>query len=526
MSRYLTDQQAKLQESKDKIRAQYPAWAEELYAFLERDQSAICYANLWENTRLGAIRVAPTQAISKQFDISLEIPVLLATFHGNQQLEPRVLRHLDTSTQLRASSSADKDFAILVAADAKAHDFVKDRKRFAFPILVLLTEDLERGQYRDRNLRSEIARLMRSTNHFDFSNEIREPADFFGRVDELEALTALAASGQSVGIFGLRRAGKTSLLYQVAHALRKREIESIYVQLNAMVDADNLRESIVGELAKLAQEKRLGVPANSEMINRDGTIRSIANVSRRWIYEVDALLELIGVDIVVLLDETDLANEDAAEFEESEISERRSMNRVLQQLRGLIQIRNDRGQSRFSFVSAGVAASIYTSAIRFGRDNQLFGFASARFLGPMSRDEMRAMVRSLGKRSGLKFDGHDLFNLLFNEYGGHPHLTRQACSRVAEAVQARVRPEVPYRVLAEDLQAAFSFMGEGSPAHAAWQTFQSFQRWYPEEAALVLDIVRSGTPPSDVAAITHAVGFGICTDTGSLRMGALRRSIV
>ncbi|MBX3313771.1 MAG: ATP-binding protein [Actinobacteria bacterium] len=524
MSKPLTKQQEVLEGSKDRIRRRYPDWADELYTFLERDESAIVYANAWDNPDLGAIRLGPTAAIAKQFDISLEIPILIATFSGMHRLEPRVLRHLDTSPQLRSSSSADKDFAILVASDSKAHEFVKDRKRFAFPILVLMTDDLQSGAYRNKSLRGEMARLLRSMNHFDFSNEIRESADFFGRLDELDALVSLAAAGQSVGIFGLRRAGKTSLLYQVADQLRARGTRSVYVQLNAIIDADDLRETIVSELARLTLESGKTIPSNSEMLHSDGTIQSIDTVSRRWIYEVNGLLDVIGEDIVVFLDETDLANEDAAEFEESEISERRALYRVLQQLRGLIQIRNDRAQTKLSFVSAGVAASLYTSAIRFGKDNQLFGFASARFLGPMTRDDMRHMVRSLGKRSGLKFDSFELFNMLFSEYGGHPHLTRQACSRVAEAVQASDKDEVPHRVSVADLQLAFAFMGEGSPAHAAWQTFQSFSRWYPAEAEIVHEVARTGAPAKDVNLITHAIAFGLCDNTGRLRLGALRRS--
>lgn len=221
MSRRLTDQQATLEEWKRTVRDTYPSFAGELFSFLERDESTICYANVWQS-KLGAMRIAPAPAIAQQFDISLEIPVLIATFSGDRPLEPRVLRHLDTSNQLRGSTSADKDLAILVASDKRVYGYVQDRKRFSYPILVLMTDELEAGRYRTTSLRAEIAKLMRSTNHFDYSNEIREAADFFGRVHELEALAGLASTGQSVGVFGLRRAGKTSLLYRVADVLRVR----------------------------------------------------------------------------------------------------------------------------------------------------------------------------------------------------------------------------------------------------------------------------------------------------------------
>lgn len=287
------------------------------------------------------------------------------------------------------------------------------------------------------------------------------------------------------------------------------------LQLNALVDDDGLRDAMLRELSRLATDRGSTVealPARREMS------------AREWIYRMDSLLDLLDSDVVVLIDEIDLANEDAAEYDESEIDQRRSLNRVLQQLRGLIQIRNDRGKFHLSFLAAGVAASIFTRAVRFDRDNQLFGFASARPLKPMNRDEMREMVRKLGKRSGLKFNHHSLFDMLFAEYGGHPHLTRQACSVVAEARLSRPLSEVPYSVTASDLDSAFARAGEGSPADAAWQILRSFDRWYPEEADIVRRIAGGEHLTVDRSSITHAIGFGLCDEAGGLRMNALVRA--
>ena len=516
------DNRARLEKSKAEISGQYPAFASALFSFLERDESVICYVRKW-NQHESAMRIAPSRAIADQFDISLEIPLLIAT---HARLQPRILSKLETSTVLRKSTSADKDFAVLVAADRKADHFVNDRKRFSYPILTIYIDDLKSGRYSQMSLRSEIARLMRSVNHFDYSHEIREAADFFGRTDDIEALTALAASGQSAGIFGLRRAGKSSLLHRVAAALRDKGVKTMYVQLNAFIDADEFRQGLVTSTAQLLKQSGGVVPRNSEMLTKNFKIRaaSLATIQRRWIYEMDAMLDQINADVVMLIDETDLANEESIDLDEHDRAERRGMHRVLQQLRGLMQIRHERSEKKFSFLAAGVAASIFTSSIRFGRDNQMFGFASARPLAPMSRDEMRQMVRVLGKRSGLRFDSHLLFDSLFAEYGGHPHLTRQACSRVAEAVQHREAGEVPYHVKLSDLNSVYASVADGSPAHSAWETFQSFERWYPEESEHVAELIRDGHTP-EVDLIPHAVDFGICDAEGKLRLEALKRRV-
>jgi hypothetical protein len=234
-------------------------------------------------------------------------------------------------------------------------------------------------------------------------------------------------------------------------------------------------------------------------------------------------LDLIDRQVVLLIDEIDLANEDASEFDDSEIEERRQINRVLQQLRGLIQVRNDRGAPHLSFICAGVAASIFTQAVRFDRENQLFGFASARTLGSMPPSEMREMVRTLGKRSGVQFRHPDLFDMLYREYGGHPHLTRQACAVVAESLSSDAAHAVPYSVTHSDLNQAFLQVGEGSPAFAAWQTLESFARWYPGEGALVRDLSNGKLVQLDPTSASHAVGFGLCDKEGTLKMRALAR---
>ncbi|WP_419945362.1 AAA family ATPase [Candidatus Poriferisodalis sp.] len=518
----ITHRQAKLQESKLGIERRYPDFASKLFSFLERDESTICWANTWNDYHLSALRVAPSDAIRRQFGISNEIPVLIATYESS--LQPRVLRQLDTSKELRESASADKDFAILVAADRNAEQFTKDRTRFSYPILTIYTNDLRDGKFTATNLRSEIAQSMRSMNHFDNSNEIHHAADFFGRVQDVEALTHLASVGQSVGIFGLRRAGKTSLIHQVRQQLERKGTESIYVQLNGVVDADDLRQALVGETAMVLRNKGGTVPENSGMLDKSFNLTYDGTAAKRWMYEMEALLHQINSDLVIVLDETDHANEEIAADDESEFGDRQQMNLVIQHLRGLIQKRSDRSDNKLSLLAAGTAASIFEKSIRFGRDNQLFGFASSRPLGSMPRDEMREMVRVLGKRSGLKFDDHRVFDSLLEEYGGHPHLTRQACARVVENVQADPEADVPHHVSIQDLEAVYGSTAENSPTHATRQTFRNFEQWYPDEAAAIMKAATDGQP-AEPNHVTHAIDFGICGPKGNLRQRALRREL-
>ncbi len=520
-----TQNQRQLERHLQDLRVRF-GFMPELEAFLRRDESTIAFARAWDNPHLGAMRLRAARATERQFSISLEIPLLIANYGGESSpLQPRVLRHLE-GDQLRGDTATEKDIAILVAADARAFDFVRDRERFGYPVLVLLVEDLQAGVYRDRSLRSEFARLLKSVNHFDFNGEIVEAADFFGRTSEIRDVVQNLATGNSVGLFGLRRAGKTSLLYRAMEELRARGFATPYLQLNAVDDGDGFREELVQSVARVLDRHGSRVPHDLYLIDRARRFRPGAQglVARRWIYDLNQLLDVLDREVVFVIDETDRANEELGDVDASEYDERRSINRALQQLRGLIQLRAERGRKRVCLLSAGVAASVYSSAVRFSQENQLFGFVTPRPLGPMPHDEMRSMVRTLGKRSGLAFSDISVFQALYAEYGGHPHLTRRACAEVGDYCHRLSDVQVPHQVRLVDLDVAFNSASESSPSVAAWENFKSFERWYPDEAAAVSEVLSSGRNASPVAA-SHAIDFGLLNQDGSLRMRALLRTV-
>ncbi len=121
------------------------------------------------------------------------------------------------------------------------------------------------------------------------------------------------------------------------------------------------------------------------------------------------------------------------------------------QLRGLIQRRDSVGSSSLVLLCAGVDPAIFERPLLGGRDNLLYKLVRLQFLTPMERDEMAEMVRSLGKRMGLRVRDHLVIDYLFDQYGGHPLLTRKACSI---ATRNRPRDEIPWDIPLDAVQEA------------------------------------------------------------------------
>ena len=81
----------------------------------------------------------------------------------------------------------------------------------------------------------------------------------------------------------------------------------------------------------------------------------------------------------------------------------------------------------FSFVISGVNPSVVEKDVVNGVQNPLFGIVHHKYLTGFTEEETRIMIRNLGKRMGLKFS-YDAVADLHSWYGGHPLLTRLACS--------------------------------------------------------------------------------------------------
>jgi hypothetical protein len=85
-----------------------------------------------------------------------------------------------------------------------------------------------------------------------------------------------------------------------------------------------------------------------------------------------------------------------------------------------------------------------------GVQNPLFGIVTTQYLRGLSPEELQRMVRTLGRRMGLRFD-QSASEYLHQRYGGHPLLTRIAGS-LTHRTASDLQYERPYDVDATFLQ--------------------------------------------------------------------------
>jgi len=94
-----------------------------------------------------------------------------------------------------------------------------------------------------------------------------------------------------------------------------------------------------------------------------------------------------------------------------------------------------------SFVVTGVNPKCVEDSKINGNDNPIFNVLTPQYISLFDFADVKTMVSDIGRHLGLFFD-EEIYTRLVDDYGGHPFLTRQVCSKInVEALNSgTVRP--------------------------------------------------------------------------------------
>ncbi|WP_280718572.1 hypothetical protein [Kitasatospora sp. MAP5-34] len=459
--------------------------------------------------------------VRETFDLHLEVLCLSASY---ERVEPRTL---DTIAKRLNDGEArlDPDFAILLTPDPAAVDLVR-RRRGQLAVLVINSNDLLSGS--PMGLRERIAQIMVTHDHYDLTLPITEPAAFYGRRAEVAELEFALDRGQPVGVFGLRKAGKTSLLNYVAQRRAGLGKPVVRLDISGLQTVHEFQLALL-EMCHKAVRQHGGAVPRLMTLTREGNPNPTVQTGTFWIRDLNALLDALPGRLELFIDEIDQAWPGRSNLGSEEAT---AVLKALTQLRGVVQSREAEGKDGIGIVCAGVDPAIFERPLLDGRDNLLYKFVRLAFLSPMKREEMQEMVRSLGKRMGLRYSDHHTIDFLFREFGGHPLLTRKACS-----VAASKRPdfEIPWHVPLSALEDASEMRGPNTPRSEVRDVLDSFTAWFGDEAAM-LPLLWSEDPEEreearewarsepDMAA--HLVSYGITDESWAPRIHAMRALVL
>jgi tetratricopeptide (TPR) repeat protein len=292
---------------------------------------------------------------------------------------------------------------------------------------------------------------------FDDRNAIGDTLSFFGRSELLHMIEGDLVQAQAIGIFGLRKSGKTSVLLQLGLGMRKHPVLHIDLQPyggNPRFGVELFHEVVRRLSSMLGDRRRSG---NHEFIKPRDSYASAAEMSLDFMEAVSALSgELEGASyespILILLDEVErilpTANDPRQKVEE--------FNAFFGALRALSQQQRKIGL---------LIADVHPDCNRINHweqqglpTNPVNQFFKELFLRPFSEEETTSMLVNIGRLMGRSFDEETLKGI-HKQSGGHPFVARQLASLLTSKLPGKMSSTIKWPQVIDYVMRPFVYSG-------------------------------------------------------------------
>ena len=371
------------------------------------------------NTELSVYFLNPEPFMTEAFGFEQEVMLVYAPY---STIEPRSLQ---AAEQFMADEPArgrvERLTYILVSDDPKLshwlHEYTAERQESRL-IVPFTTQSLIQNANDAWYVRNVLSEYLYGRDLFDYRLPLERDTYFFGRADLMQSLLDATKRGENRGIFGLRKTGKTSLLYKLERSLKSDGTTEVFYY-----------DCKLPSIRKLRWHELLGTICRDLKSHFDLT-GAISETERGIAETFLQLVSSLPVRALLLFDEIEYISPLAIE----DTHWRQDFISFWQTFWAC--------QSRYRKIStliAGVNPSVVEVDAISGIQNPLFGIVSYQFLTGLNGDDTRNMIRTLGKRMGLKFTP-EAVDYVFARYGGHPLLTRIACSILNTSARKRQEP--------------------------------------------------------------------------------------
>lgn len=338
---------------------------------------------------------------------------------------------------------------------------------------------------------------------------------FFGRRALLQTLRDDVKNQRVAGVFGLRKAGKTSVLMQLSDNVQHADTVTVLMDLEAFPSPpEDPTPEILGELRrKLLLELKQRHLRTQELaeLPRVPTIMEMKTALQTLLRK----LEPDGVGVLLMLDEIEyLTPADQIDVAEGAMPQ---VAQMLGALRSLVQ-----ESPNFTFILSGLTSAIVESGRLYGRPNPLFSWAKAHYLGPFERAEADELATSIGGKMGIEIEEGAL-EAIFDASGGHAFLYRNLASTVVESLPLNVYRR---RVTKSDVLHALIPWKAAITGNVA-EMIDHVRRYYSTEAIL-LDLLMESAEDfglladSEPQAVNHLLKLGLVrVDEGAYSLNSL-----
>jgi len=378
--------------------------------------------------------VKPLKNYQEMFNLEREIIVLFSPY---AIFEPRTLDAIDYIAESFQSLRLEKVCSILISRDEQIEEALKELLKNDQESQILIPFNY-RELIKNQDpyfIRNRLKKHFYTRDLFAFEAPLKKDLYFFGRNDLVNKIVNRHKSSENSGIFGLRRTGKTSVIFGIQRTLLK--MEEHFVFIDCQSPSFHLRRwnrALYYLILEITKQNKLTLKLNPE---EKYTEENAAFVFEHEISRIHK--ELGNKTLLIIFDEIENIT-----FNISPSSHwRMELDFVYfwQSLRSTFQ----KLDNVFSFLLVGTNPMCVESSSIKGFDNPIFNQFSYEYIPGFDVKQTREMVRKLGRIMGIKFD-EILYSKLTEDYGGHPFLIRHVCS-IINKNSSQERPTIVSKLI-------------------------------------------------------------------------------
>lgn len=400
----------------------------------EQDKIVSVFKTQWyvtkaDHIKLGAseynyMLIKAPQNLVVQFNITAEIIVVFSDY---SVFEPRTFDAFDYIKNSLEEGRVENLCGVLISKDDKIEQKINmyaigNETRIFVPYSY--TEILEnRGN--SYIFRNKFQKFFYSRDLFAFDDALKTDLYFFGRSQIVMNVIDRHLSNRNSGLFGLRKTGKTSIIYDIKRKIVQKNAIGIFISCqDPAISTGSWIDAVYSVVYSIYEQSNMldNCPDRDKFNNITSTALLLEAVNT--VYEKKNMTVLLLFDEVEHITFGKAANEKWGKGTES--------IEFWKTIRSGFQKQN----SRFTYCIIGTNPICIEYPTILHAENPIFSGVTPLYIPGFDIGQTRSMVRKLGRIMGIKFD-ETLYARLTEDYGGHPFLIRHVCSYIANKYPER-----------------------------------------------------------------------------------------
>lgn len=462
--------------------------------------------------------VKPTEDYAVNFNLQREIPVVFSNY---EVLEPRCLDvAAEVAKDIPSSLRLDRSCQIIISRDRHVEETLGDLLRdsnLSSVVIPFSYEELMSKEMTPDRILDRFRKYLFDADLFTTSQPIDNDVFFFGRRDyALDVATKCRSASYLCGVFGLRRSGKTSMLFAIKRQLESADCPVAFIPCQTELETLDWKRA----LFQVTEEVRKVLDIDPDEVNLHSSVDyKSESASNAFTEDMTAMLLGRTTPVVLMFDEIEAITFGVGK-ETGPWYDGDSFIHFWNVLRGFCT----RSGSNLSIVVAGTNPMIneIPTIGQAGIANPMFQQLSVAnqggYLKPFDIASTKTMINTLGGYMGITFED-SIPGKLVEDCGGHPYLIRMLCGYIYKYVRENQLRNPTFKVSKAVYETARSDFERSSDAESFYMMIlEILQRSYPREYDTLKILATNGDEQLfrvlDNPQIVHLIGYGLIEKNG------------